>query len=109
LRRLRSSGGRPALADATEICRVPLSPEDVKALENITGQIEQSTGTKPSSGQVVSVIVREYLTSGSAKHQAAPLLQANWPEEWNGNRQNCRAAQLLIQAARTTWGRKGAA
>src|SRR5438445_416641 len=47
LRRLRSSGGRPALADATEYCRVPLSIEDVEALEKITGQVEQSTGTKP--------------------------------------------------------------
>src|SRR5439155_16061965 len=30
LRRLRSSGGRPALVDATEFCRVPLSPQDVE-------------------------------------------------------------------------------
>lgn len=62
LNRLRSSGGRPALADATEICRVPLSAEDLMALETITADIEQSTGTKPSVGQVVGVIVREYLT-----------------------------------------------
>src|SRR5262245_4489746 len=55
LRRLRSSGGRPALSDATEFCRVPLSPEDVNALEEITAQIERSTGTKPSPGQVASV------------------------------------------------------
>lgn len=69
LRRLRSSGGRPALSDATDYCRVPLSAEDVKALEKITGQIEQKTGTKPSPGQVVSVIVRDYLRTGSAKTQ----------------------------------------
>src|SRR5438094_224474 len=41
LNRLRSSGGRPALTDATEICRVPLSAEDLKALEKITDQIAQ--------------------------------------------------------------------
>jgi hypothetical protein len=62
LNRLRSSGGRPALNDATEICRVPLSAEDLKALEKITEQIGQTTGTKPSPGQVASIIVREYLT-----------------------------------------------
>src|SRR5262245_56191076 len=52
LRRLRSSGGRPALTDATEFCRVPLSAEDMKALEKMSAQIEQSTGTKPSPGQI---------------------------------------------------------
>ena len=35
LQRLRSSGGRPALADATINCRVPLSPEDMKTLETM--------------------------------------------------------------------------
>jgi hypothetical protein len=66
-RRLRSSGGRPALTDATEFCRVPLSKEDVKALEDITDQIEEKTGTKPSLGQVVSVIVRDYLAPNFTK------------------------------------------
>src|SRR6266852_7593989 len=73
LRRLRSSGGRPALVDATEYCRVPLSPNDVKALERITAQIEQSTGTKPSPGQVASIIVREYLNGGSVNSQEASV------------------------------------
>jgi len=73
-RRLRSSGGRPALSDATEFCRVPLSAEDIKALEKITGQIEQKTGTKPSVGQVVSVIVRDYMISRSAKSQEAGVI-----------------------------------
>jgi hypothetical protein len=63
LNRLRSSGGRPALADATEICRVPLSAEDFKSLEVITEQIAQASGAKPSPGQVASVIVREYLAA----------------------------------------------
>jgi hypothetical protein len=51
LDRLRSSGGRPALADATAICRVPLSAEDVKTLENMVAQIGESTGAKPSSNR----------------------------------------------------------
>src|ERR1700722_13626045 len=71
LKRLRSNGGRPALADATEICRVPLSSEDVKTLEGLVAQLETSSGTKPSIGQLVSVIVRAHLqgldnASGSA-------------------------------------------
>ncbi len=61
LKRLRSSGGRPALADATEICRVPLSVEDVKTLEGLVLQVETSSGAKPSIGQLVSVIVRTHL------------------------------------------------
>lgn len=65
IRRLRSTGGRPALADATEFCRVPLSAADVAALERITTNIEHTTGTKPSPGQVISVIVRNYLTAES--------------------------------------------
>jgi len=69
LGRLRSSGGRPALPDATETCRVPLSAEDLKALETITDQIAQTTGTKASPGQVASIIVREYLTTGRANAQ----------------------------------------
>src|SRR5438552_16578840 len=64
LRRLRSSGGRPALCDATEFCRVPLSAEDMKALEKISAQIEQKTGAKPSPGQIASIIVRDYLRTG---------------------------------------------
>jgi hypothetical protein len=61
LARLRSSGGRPALSDATEICRVPLSAADIKALEGVVVQIEQSSGAKPSVGQMVSVIIRTHL------------------------------------------------
>src|SRR6266536_1726484 len=61
LARLRSSGGRPALTDATEICRVPLSAADLKTLEEMVAQLEGSSGAKPSVGQLVSVIVRSYL------------------------------------------------
>jgi hypothetical protein len=72
LARLRSSGGRPALADATEICRVPLSAENLKTLEGMVAQIEQSRGAKPSVGQLVSVIVQTYLeTLSEVPDQAA--------------------------------------
>ncbi len=63
LARLRSTGGRPALTDATEMCRVPLSTDDVKTLEGIVAQIEDSSGARPSVGQLVSVIVRAHLES----------------------------------------------
>jgi hypothetical protein len=66
LNRLRSSGGRPALADATEMCRVPLSAQDVKTLESMVAQIEASSGAKPSVGQLVSVIVRTHLSALSS-------------------------------------------
>jgi hypothetical protein len=67
IKRLRSTGGRPTLADATEICRVPLSADDLKSLQKVTDAIERSTGKKPSVGQVVGVIVREYLNPRSPK------------------------------------------
>lgn len=67
LHRLRSSGGRPALADATECCRVPLNAEDIKKLENMVTQIGLSTGTKPSVGQLVSIIVHRYLVELTSK------------------------------------------
>jgi hypothetical protein len=112
LRRLRSSGGRPALADATEFCRVPLSSEDVKGLEKITAQLEESTGSKASAGQVASIIVRDYLTRGSPDYHEPPIPsgpKTAWPENWNGRRESYKSAQRLIEAAKTTWGRKGAA
>ncbi len=61
IERLRSTGGRPALHDADEICKVPLSKKDVQALEKLIGAIENSTGAKPSLGQVASSILRIHL------------------------------------------------
>src|SRR5437867_4498571 len=71
LARLRSSGGRPALTDATEICRVPLSADDIKTLEEMVAQIEGSSGAKPSVGQLVSVIVRNHLEALKARPDPA--------------------------------------
>jgi hypothetical protein len=72
LHRLRSSGGRPALGDATVNCRVPLSAEDVETLENMVAHIGASTGAKPSVGQLASVIVRLHLNAlKTTPHSAA--------------------------------------
>jgi len=59
-KRLRSNGGRPALADATKNCGVPLSADDVKILEGMVTQLEAASGAKPSVGQQVRVIVRNH-------------------------------------------------
>jgi hypothetical protein len=80
LKRLRSSGGRPALADATEICRVPLSAEDVKTLEVMVAQLEKSSGAKPSVGQLVSVIVREHLKALQPGSNSLPEREATQTE-----------------------------
>ena len=77
LNRLRSSGGRPALADATIHCRVPLSAEDVQTLENMVSHIGASTGAKPSVGQLVSVIVRLHLNA--LQNAAEPAASADVP------------------------------
>jgi hypothetical protein len=108
IKRLRSSGGRPALADATEICRVPLSVEDLESLEKITEQIAQATGTKPSPGQVASVLVHQSLNIASEKAGncvVPPSPKPEWPSDWNGNREKYRAAQEVIQGAKSTWGK----
>jgi hypothetical protein len=63
VQRLRSSGGRPALADSTVHCRVPLSVEDVEILQDMLSRIGESTGVKPSVGQLASAIVRLHLNA----------------------------------------------
>jgi hypothetical protein len=79
IKRLRSSGGRPALADATEICRVPLSAEDVKALEGMVAHLEASNGAKASVGQLVGVIVRSHLQGLRAAPGTEPDAEAGEP------------------------------
>jgi hypothetical protein len=71
LERLRSTGGRPALTDATVNCRVPLSAEDVNALERMVSRIGEATGAKPSVGQLASIIVRLYLTAHTVPAEKA--------------------------------------
>ncbi len=77
LNRLRSSGGRPALADATIHCRVPFSAEDMQTLEGMVSHIGASTGAKPSVGQPVSVIVRLHLNA--LKNVPEPAAAAGVP------------------------------
>lgn len=79
LQRLRSSGGRPALADATVNCRVPLSAEDLKTLETMVAQVGGATGAKPSVGQLASVIVRLHLNA--LKSAPAPAVSADVPQQ----------------------------
>ncbi len=68
LKRLRSTGGRPALEDADEICKVPLSAQDVAALEKIAESVHEKTGARPSLGQVASVILRVTLDESRGAH-----------------------------------------
>jgi hypothetical protein len=129
LHRLRSSGGRPALADASINCRVPLSADDLQKLEEMLSHIGSSTGTKPSVGQLVSVIVRLYLSTLENVHERQnPLLDAtdvaqqfhghnserikkphaeksSWLDAKNGKRMQYRQAQAVIQGGGTTWGK----
>ena len=70
LRRLRSTGGRPALDDATETIRVPLSAGDVAALARVTAMVSGANGAKPSLGQVASAILRLYLAPFTAMEES---------------------------------------
>jgi hypothetical protein len=72
INRLRSSGGRPALEGAQVNCRVPLSAEDLDALGKIICQIEQTLGTKPTVGQLASVMLRAQLSRSSADRPLEP-------------------------------------
>jgi hypothetical protein len=101
LRRLRSTGGRPALSDATEFCRVPLSAEDMKALERISAQVEQKTGANPSPGQIASIIVRDYLRmehSGSTELGRIPTTKDQANEHMDAFTTACLA--LLAEFAK---------
>jgi len=99
LQRLRSSGGRPALADATVNCRVPLSDADVKALESMVSEIGASTGTKPSIGQLVSAIVRMHLNESQAGSQSP--LQRLLDEQLHPLREQLNRLESELHAATT--------
>lgn len=83
LARLRSSGGRPALTDASEICRVPLSAADLKVLEGMVAQIAASGDKKPSVGQLISLIVSNHLSGLNAKAASGRIpLHGHTPDLW---------------------------
>jgi hypothetical protein len=72
LKRLRSTGGRPALEGTTERCKVPLSPEDIAKLEQIIAIMEAETGKRPALGQIASVILSAHLkTLGDSRKKHA--------------------------------------
>jgi hypothetical protein len=59
-RRLQSSGGRPALDDATRRQKIPLSDQDWERLEALAERA--STGDlKPTPAQLASVLIRQAL------------------------------------------------
>jgi hypothetical protein len=62
LARLRSTGGRPALAGATQRAKVPLSAHDLARLDKVAQVVGSLLGFRPSVGQVASVILSTYLT-----------------------------------------------
>lgn len=57
MRRLQSSGGRPALVGTTRRAKIPLRDEEWQQLEELASAIA-SPGFAPSAGQVASVLLR---------------------------------------------------
>lgn len=79
LKRLQSSGGRPALAGATRRAKVPLSDKEWLQLEELAAAVS-SSGFAPSAGQVASVLltlsldlVASRLTQSIAEPSRSPL------------------------------------
>ncbi|HEY7427282.1 MAG TPA: hypothetical protein VH682_23815 [Gemmataceae bacterium] len=60
VKRLQSSGGRPALAGVTRRAKVPLSDKEWLQLEELAAAIS-SPGFAPSAGQVASVLLTQSL------------------------------------------------
>ncbi|HUG92563.1 MAG TPA: hypothetical protein VML55_17115 [Planctomycetaceae bacterium] len=56
LDRLRSTGGRPSLAEASRRAKIPLSAAQWKELEGIAAEVA-SPGFAPSAGQIASVLL----------------------------------------------------
>jgi len=59
-RRLQSSGGRPGLADADKVAKVPVSEAQWKRLEELAAAIA-GPGFSPSAGQVANVLLAHAL------------------------------------------------
>lgn len=66
LRRLQSSGGRPALEGTTRRAKIPLSDEEWEKLEELATAIA-SPGFAPSAGQVASVLLTLSLHSVASR------------------------------------------
>ncbi len=75
MRRLQSSGGRPALVGTTRRAKIPLRDEEWQQLEDLASAIA-SPGFAPSAGQVASVLLRlslDSVVSRIASGQSSPL------------------------------------
>jgi hypothetical protein len=69
VKRLQSSGGRPALAGATRRAKIPLNDEEWLQLEELAAAVS-SPGFAPSAGQVASVLLT--LSLHSVASQTGP-------------------------------------
>lgn len=65
-RRLRSTGGRPALAGAPRRTKIPLSPQQWQRLEELASEF-RGPNSAPSAGQVASVLLSLALESVAAR------------------------------------------
>jgi hypothetical protein len=74
-RRLQSSGGRPALADADKVGKVPVAEKQWARLEELAAALAEE-GFSPSAGQVANVLLGwalEQLGPDAIKRLAAEL------------------------------------
>src|SRR5437868_2879884 len=71
VRRLQSSGGRPALSGTTRRAKIPLSDEEWVQLEELAAAIT-SPGFSPSAGQVASVLLSLSLRSVASRVGSEP-------------------------------------
>ena len=71
VKRLQSSGGRPALAGTTRRAKIPLSDEEWVRLEELAATIA-SPGFAPSAGQVASVLLTLSIHTVAARVASAP-------------------------------------
>jgi len=71
LKRLQSSGGRPALSGTTRRAKIPLSDEEWAKLEEFAAAIA-TPGFAPSAGQVASVLLSLSLDSIASRLGSQP-------------------------------------
>jgi hypothetical protein len=81
--RLRSTGGRPGLAETSRRVKIPLSAAQWKALEGIANEVAEP-GFAPSAGQIASVLLSLSLRAirdaapeqqGKAQQNVTPALR----------------------------------
>ncbi len=75
VKRLQSSGGRPALAGVTRRAKIPLSDQEWLQLEELAAAVS-SPGFAPSAGQVASVLLTLALRSVASRAGLSPSEQS---------------------------------